>query len=146
MAGCLACKACSTQCPVKIDVPLFRAKFLAFYYSRYLRPISDYVVANIELTLPLMAKQPRWFNFMLRQGWIQTLGHKVIGLTDFPQLYISSLQQQLAGHAALSLSLPQLESLPEETRSQFVFVVQDPFTTRVSHRHIKFQKWLKSNG
>lgn len=56
MAGCLACKACSTQCPVKIDIPSFRAKFLALYYSRYLRPISDYVVANIELTLPLMAK------------------------------------------------------------------------------------------
>lgn len=129
MAGCLACKACSTQCPVKIDVPSFRAKFLALYYSRYLRPISDYVVANIELTLPLMAKQPRWFNFILRQGWIQTLGHKVIGLTDFPQLSTPSLQQQLAGHAALSLSLPQLESLPEEARSKFVFVVQDPFTS-----------------
>ena len=29
MSGCLACKACSTQCPIKIDVPEFRARFLA---------------------------------------------------------------------------------------------------------------------
>ncbi|MCW2484237.1 (Fe-S)-binding protein, partial [Candidatus Symbiopectobacterium sp. NZEC135] len=26
MSGCLACKACSTQCPIKIDVPGFRAR------------------------------------------------------------------------------------------------------------------------
>ncbi|HGJ5867721.1 FAD-binding and (Fe-S)-binding domain-containing protein [Arsenophonus nasoniae] len=129
MAGCLACKACSTQCPVKIDVPTFRAKFLALYYSRYLRPISDYVVASIELTLPLMAKHPRWFNFILQQKCIQTLSYKVIGLTDFPQLSTPSLQQQLAAHAALSLSLSQLESLSEKMRSQFVFIVQDPFTS-----------------
>ncbi|MCS5948531.1 (Fe-S)-binding protein [Klebsiella pneumoniae subsp. pneumoniae] len=25
MSGCLACKACSTQCPIKIDVPEFRS-------------------------------------------------------------------------------------------------------------------------
>ena len=115
MAGCLACKACRTQCPVKIDVPSFRAKILALYYSRCLRPISDHVVvANIELTLSLMAKHPRWFNFMLQQWWIQTLGRKVIGLTDLPLLSTPSLQQQLADDSALSLSLSQLESLPKE--------------------------------
>ncbi|MFQ8773912.1 MAG: hypothetical protein ACLR9P_16260, partial [Escherichia coli] len=27
MSGCLACKACSTQCPIKIDVPEFRSRF-----------------------------------------------------------------------------------------------------------------------
>ena len=28
MDGCLACKSCSGQCPIKVDVPTFRAKFL----------------------------------------------------------------------------------------------------------------------
>ncbi|HDL8652930.1 TPA: hypothetical protein PXS39_004043, partial [Yersinia enterocolitica] len=31
MSGCLACKACSTQCPIKIDVPGFRSRFLQLY-------------------------------------------------------------------------------------------------------------------
>ncbi|UNA34116.1 (Fe-S)-binding protein [Klebsiella pneumoniae subsp. pneumoniae] len=31
MSGCLACKACSTQCPIKIDVPEFRSRFLQLY-------------------------------------------------------------------------------------------------------------------
>ena len=31
MDTCLACKACASQCPIKIDVPSFRAKFFHFY-------------------------------------------------------------------------------------------------------------------
>lgn len=126
IAGCLACKACTIQCPVKIDVSSFRAKILAPYYSRYLRPISDHVVANIELTLPLMAKHTRWFNFMLQQRWIQAFGRKVISLTDLPLLSTPSLQQ-LADN--LALSLLQLESLSKEACSEYVFIVQDPFTS-----------------
>jgi len=40
MSGCLACKACSTQCPIKIDVPGFRSRFLQLYHTRYLRPAN----------------------------------------------------------------------------------------------------------
>ncbi len=35
MMGCLACKSCVGQCPVKVDVPEFRSKFLELYNSRY---------------------------------------------------------------------------------------------------------------
>ncbi|MGB0809002.1 MAG: FAD-binding and (Fe-S)-binding domain-containing protein, partial [bacterium] len=33
MSGCLACKACASQCPVHVDVPEFRSKFLHEYYG-----------------------------------------------------------------------------------------------------------------
>lgn len=59
MNGCLACKACASQCPIKVDVPSFRSRFLNIYYSRYQRPAKDYLVANIETMLPLMAKAPK---------------------------------------------------------------------------------------
>ena len=42
MNGCLACKACASQCPIKVDVPSFRSRFLNIYYSRYQRPAKDY--------------------------------------------------------------------------------------------------------
>ncbi|MCO4789692.1 hypothetical protein DK293_13760, partial [Vibrio cholerae] len=35
MNGCLACKACASQCPIKVDVPSFRSRFLNIYHSRY---------------------------------------------------------------------------------------------------------------
>ena len=48
MAGCLACKSCAGQCPVKVNVPDFRSRFLELYHSRY--PVS-----YTHLTLPTKA-------------------------------------------------------------------------------------------
>ena len=42
MDGCLACKSCVGQCPIKVDVPTFRAKFFELYHGRYLRPPRHY--------------------------------------------------------------------------------------------------------
>ncbi|MEX0446651.1 FAD-binding and (Fe-S)-binding domain-containing protein [Xenorhabdus sp. SGI246] len=129
MSGCLACKACSTQCPIKIDVPSFRSRFLALYHSRYLRPLRDHIVANVESSTPLMAKAPRVFNFFLRQPWVQKLSQHTIGMVDLPQLSYPTLQQQLASHYATRTTLEQLEMLPTIQRKQHVLIVQDPFTS-----------------
>ncbi|WP_413491552.1 FAD-binding and (Fe-S)-binding domain-containing protein [Morganella psychrotolerans] len=131
MSGCLACKACSTQCPIKIDVPEFRARFLALYHGRYLRPLRDHLVANVESGAPLMAKAPRVFNFFLKQAWVQTLSEKTVGMTDLPLLSAPSLKQQLAGSKATSVTLEVLESMSEGERQagRYLFIVQDPFTS-----------------
>ncbi|MBZ4231208.1 (Fe-S)-binding protein, partial [Mycobacterium tuberculosis] len=73
MSGCLACKACSTQCPIKIDVPEFRSRFLQLYHSRYLRPVRDHLVASVESYAPLMAQAPKTFNFFINQPWLKKL-------------------------------------------------------------------------
>lgn len=131
MSGCLACKACSTQCPIKIDVPEFRARFLALYHGRYLRPLRDHLVANVEAGAPLMAKAPKMFNFFLKQPWVQKLSEKAVGMTDLPLLSSPSLKQQLAGSNAVSVTLEMLESMSEEQRraGRYLFIVQDPFTS-----------------
>ncbi|QXO63964.1 D-2-hydroxyglutarate dehydrogenase YdiJ [Morganella morganii] len=131
MSGCLACKACSTQCPIKIDVPEFRARFLALYHGRYLRPLRDHLVANVESGAPLMAKAPQVFNFFLKQPWVQKLSEKTVGMTDLPLLSSPSLKQQLAGSKAVSVTLEILESMSEEQRraGRYLFIVQDPFTS-----------------
>lgn len=131
MSGCLACKACSTQCPIKIDVPEFRARFLALYHGRYLRPLRDHLVANVEAGAPLMAKAPKVFNFFLKQPWVQKLSEKTVGMTDLPLLSSPSLKQHLAGSNAVSVTLEMLESMSEEQRraGRYLFIVQDPFTS-----------------
>ncbi|WP_274370304.1 D-2-hydroxyglutarate dehydrogenase YdiJ [Morganella morganii] len=131
MSGCLACKACSTQCPIKIDVPEFRARFLALYHGRYLRPLRDHLVANVEAGAPLMAKAPQVFNFFLKQPWVQKLSEKTVGMTDLPLLSSPSLKQQLAGSNAVSVTLEMLESMSAEQRraGRYLFIVQDPFTS-----------------
>ncbi|MDR0219090.1 MAG: FAD-binding oxidoreductase [Enterobacteriaceae bacterium] len=134
MSGCLACKACSTQCPIKIDVPAFRSRFLELYHSRYFRPLRDHIVANVESSTPLMAKAPRVFNFFLQQPWVQKLSQHTIGMVDLPLLSYPTLQQQLANHDAFTTgatgtTLEQLEAMPLSRRTQHVLIVQDPFTS-----------------
>ncbi|WP_312180412.1 FAD-binding and (Fe-S)-binding domain-containing protein [Pantoea sp. CTOTU46764] len=129
MSGCLACKACSTQCPIKIDVPNFRSRFLQLYHTRYLRPMSDHLVASVESYAPLMAKAPKVFNFFLKQPWMRELSKTHIGMVDLPLLSSPSLKQQLSGHPAMNLTLEQLEALDAGQRENCVLVVQDPFTS-----------------
>ncbi len=129
MSGCLACKACSTQCPIKIDVPEFRSRFLQLYHTRYLRPLRDHLVASVESYAPLMARAPKTFNFFMSQPWMRRLSEKHIGMVDLPLLSAPSLQQQLVAHRSANMTLEQLEALTAEQKARMVLVVQDPFTS-----------------
>ena len=127
MEGCLACKACAGQCPIKVDVPSFRARFLQLYHSRYLRPAKDYVVANIERTAPLLAKAPKLVNFFLGQRWLQKGLEHGVGYVDTPLLSVPTLAQRLAGRYCFSFD--KLNALTAEERQRTVLLVQDPFTS-----------------
>lgn len=127
MEGCLACKACAGQCPIKVDVPSFRARFLQLYYSRYLRPAKDYVVANIERTAPLLAKAPKLVNFFLGQRWLQKGLEHGVGYVDTPLLSVPTLAQRLEGRYRFSFD--KLNALTAEERQRTVLLVQDPFTS-----------------
>ncbi|EIZ3201594.1 FAD-binding oxidoreductase [Escherichia coli] len=129
MSGCLACKACSPQCPIKIDVPEFRSRFLQLYHTRYLRPLRDHLVATVESYAPLMARAPKTFNFFINQPLVRKLSEKHIGMVDLPLLSVPSLQQQMVGHRSANMTLEQLESLNAEQKARTVLVVQDPFTS-----------------
>ena len=129
MSGCLACKACSTQCPIKIDVPEFRSRFLQLYHTRYLRPVRDHLVATVESYAPLMARAPKTFNFFINQPLVRKLSEKHIGMVDLPLLSTPSLQRQLVGHRSANMTLEQLEALSTEQKANVVLVVQDPFTS-----------------
>ncbi|WP_318452227.1 D-2-hydroxyglutarate dehydrogenase YdiJ [Photobacterium leiognathi] len=129
MNGCLACKACASQCPIKVDVPSFRSRFMNIYYSRYQRPAKDYLVAYVESYLPLMAKAPGVMNAITRPQWSKKLTEKTIGYVDMPLLSLPTLNEQLDGHHALRFDLQWLQALSEQERKNYVLIVQDPFTS-----------------
>lgn len=129
MDTCLACKACASQCPIKIDVPRFRAKFNHFYHQRYLRPIKDHVVANVELYAPLMAKAPKLANALTNNKLTATLAQKTLGMVDLPTLSTPTLAEQLQKCGCPGFSLDSLEQLSPGQKAKSVLVVQDPFTS-----------------
>ena len=128
MNGCLACKSCSSQCPVGVDVPDFRAKFLSIYYQRYMRPLKDYFVANIEQMAPLMAKAPRLVNSVLKVPAMQSLLKKTIGYVDTPLLSVPTLKNTTQSLTD-EYEFANLKALSEQERQQYVLIVQDPFTS-----------------
>lgn len=129
MQGCLACKACASQCPIKVDVPDFRSRFINLYHSRYPRPLKDHLVANVEVLTPVMAKAPKLMNKILSLKAYNTLSEKTIGYVDTPLLSVPSLKTQVkkAGYSGFDLS--KLQYLTDKQREGYVLIVQDPFTS-----------------
>ena len=127
MEGCLACKACAGQCPVKVDVPSFRSRFLQLYHSRYLRPAKDYIVANIERSAPLLAKAPTLVNFVLKRRVTAAVLEKTVGYVDTPLLSVPTLSQQIGD--LYRFDLAELQQLSAEDKTRTVLLVQDPFTS-----------------
>jgi len=129
MAGCLACKACASQCPIKVDVPDFRARFVNLYHSRYFRPLKDHLVANVELLTPLMAKAPKLVNGVLSSKLYDKLSRATIGYIDTPLLSTPTLLQTTNKAGYESFDLVKFKQMTEQQRQQYVFIVQDPFTS-----------------
>ncbi|PCK08408.1 MAG: FAD-binding oxidoreductase [Alteromonadaceae bacterium] len=125
MAGCLACKSCAGQCPIKVNVPEFRSQFLELYHTRYLRPLKDYLVASLEYLLPWCAKLPRTYNLIMNLAPVTFLLKHLVGFVDGPKL--SGLSFRKAG---VILATPAiLNALDEEQKRYTVVIVQDAFTS-----------------
>lgn len=129
MDGCLSCRACATQCPVKVDVPNFKTSFLAMYHQRYRRPLSDYVFAYLEPTAPWLAMAPRWANALAARRPARKFLSRVVGLSDPPKLSNPSLPQYLRQHPEYYFTPDSFEVLDAAVRSKTVFIVQDVFTS-----------------
>ena len=129
MAGCLACNACGSQCPVKVSVPGLRAGFLELYHDRYLRPPRDYLIAALERVLPTLARLAPLYNALLDRAWVRRLLKRGIGLADPPRLSTRRLADDPRWRMARSARGSALAGLDDEVRRRSVILVQDAFTT-----------------
>lgn len=77
MDACLGCKACTSQCPVKVDIPDLKARFLYYYHTRYYRPLKDYVVGLSEGLAIHLTRVPQVAN---------VLRNFALGLQDLPKM------------------------------------------------------------
>ncbi|MCP8894939.1 FAD-binding oxidoreductase [Shinella daejeonensis] len=127
MDTCLACKACAGQCPVKVSVPAFRAKFLALYYQRYLRPLKDPLVAAIETTLPLMARMRPLYNLVAGSAAGQAAMRRV-DLTALPLLPPLSPRRELHRRNVPLATPAALARLDAAARENAIVFVPDAFT------------------
>ncbi|MGS0894415.1 D-2-hydroxyglutarate dehydrogenase YdiJ [Burkholderia stagnalis] len=128
MAGCLACKSCAGQCPVKVNVPEFRSRFLELYHRRYPRPLRDYLIGSLEFTMPWMARGPALYNGLMRAGWVRALLARQVGMVDSPLLSRDDLAAALRQWRVKPAEPRALAALSAAERTRSVVIVQDTFT------------------
>ncbi|MEQ8340148.1 MAG: FAD-binding and (Fe-S)-binding domain-containing protein [Marinovum algicola] len=114
---CLGCKACATSCPVQVDIPEMRSRFLADYHRRHRRGLTERLTLLAERASPLALRlapvvAPLW-------PLLRPLAERLTATTDLPP--------RLARRLAPELYLRDNElagSLPEGS----VILAQDWFT------------------
>ena len=138
MRGCLSCKSCAGQCPVKVNVPDFKARFLQLYHNRYPRPWRDYAIAQLEYALPVAARFPKTYQRVMDAAWMKRLQERVLKLVDAPVLH----EHSVVDWAALGATLLRPEQLSRLDTQRYhagnsVLLVQDAFT-----RYFDTAVWL----
>ncbi|MBP6861449.1 MAG: FAD-binding oxidoreductase [Neisseriaceae bacterium] len=128
MNGCLSCKSCAGQCPIKVNVPDFKSRFLYLYHTRYLRPLKDYAVGALEYTLPYVAKAPKLYNALLSNGVVDAFMRKVVGLVDSPKMSTLPWAELLQQHRVQEATVANLARLSETEKQRSIVLVQDAFT------------------
>uniref|UniRef100_UPI00117757D7 (Fe-S)-binding protein n=1 Tax=Candidatus Entotheonella palauensis TaxID=93172 RepID=UPI00117757D7 len=129
MDGCLSCKACTSMCPIKVDIPDLKAKFLNRFYTRYQRPLKDKLIAFGERTHHRMLPVPFLYNAGVKLPFYDRLMRNVVGLVDTPQLSSPNYQSRLANAGVQVLKEIELSWLRACDLSKVIFILPDAITS-----------------
>ncbi len=127
--GCLSCKACTTQCPIEVDIPRMKSEFLSVYHERYPRPLADYLLASLEWVIQVAVWLPRLFNTVMRGRVSRWLLKHLAGLVDIPELGFGTVKAGYKERHLGGFDYETLSQLSDEEKAKTVLIVQDSFTT-----------------
>lgn len=111
LKGCLSCKACTSTCPIHVNIPDMKSQFLSRYYQGKTRPLRDYMIALAERVTPLLAALP----FALPD---------IFGLRDMPKPPKTSLKILMQKHGFQFFS----DETVRGARNP-VLIIQDAYTS-----------------
>ncbi|MDJ0899471.1 MAG: FAD-binding and (Fe-S)-binding domain-containing protein [Xenococcus sp. MO_188.B8] len=123
--GCLSCKACANQCPIHVDIPSLKAKFLQRYYTRYLRAPRDLIMGHIELLTQWQGKFPQLTNLVMQNPLTLGLLRNILGIVNPPRMSSLALTASLKQR---TLAQSDLEQLAQADPSNSVILLPDLFT------------------
>jgi FAD/FMN-containing dehydrogenase/Fe-S oxidoreductase len=129
LQSCLACKACTTGCPIKVDIPTYRSRFLQQYYNRHTRPLGDYAVALVE-HFGLYASKAAWLTNMLTQlrstRWFTK---RFFGMVNMPKVHTYHIHQLTCIDGVEMWHENIFSGLSDIAKQQHPVIVQDVFSS-----------------
>ena len=78
---CLGCKACNSQCPIKVSIADAKAYFLHLFFMKNFRKPQDYLIGYIERIIKIFGKYPKISNAAFRNILIIWITKKIFGIT-----------------------------------------------------------------
>lgn len=78
---CLSCKACSSECPVSVDMATYKAEFLHHHYEGRIRPRVAYATGLVPWLARLGGAAPGLGNAVLSLPWVERVVQQ-LGGTD----------------------------------------------------------------
>ena len=95
---CLACKGCTNDCPVNVDMPTYKSEFLYHHYqsARRWRPRYAYAFGFIDQAARLASLMPEVVNFCLQTPGLSRLAKLAAGVDrrrPLPSFAPMTLQQ-----------------------------------------------------
>lgn len=125
--SCLSCKSCAGQCPVKVDIPDAKARFLHSYFKRHRRPWRDYLIANLESLIPLIVRFAPLYNRAVANPLSRYLSAKLLKLSDAPTLHATAKEnpEQYGAHI---LTEARLQTITQNPPENAVILIPDAFT------------------
>ena len=111
---CLACKACSADCPAGVDMARYRSEALFRTYRGRMRPLSHYTLGWLPRLTRVTARVPGLAtvaNAVMSVGPLRSLAFRIIGLDPrrgMPALQSGTFTAWARRHSLLADSVPTL--------------------------------------
>ena len=111
---CLACKACSADCPAGVDMARYRSEALFRTYRGRMRPLSHYTLGWLPRLTRITARVPglaRIANIVMSVAPLRSLAFRIIGLDPrrgMPALQSGTFTAWARRHSLLAGSVPTL--------------------------------------
>ena len=83
---CLSCKACSSDCPVDVDIATYKSEFLAQHYAGRLRPASHYSMGWLPALLRAAQVAPGVGNALVGRPGVAALAKRIGGIAPEREL------------------------------------------------------------
>jgi FAD/FMN-containing dehydrogenase/Fe-S oxidoreductase len=77
---CLACKGCTGECPVRVDMPTYKAEFLSHYYKNKARPRAAYAMGLIYWAARAASFAPALVNAITHAPLLGSIAKKLAGV------------------------------------------------------------------